>query len=269
MSGFEFPLPEYLKRIGLPEVPSPDEQGLRTVHSAQAFSIPFENFDIHLGRTISLEPSALVKKMLNQPRGGYCHELNGLLRLALKSLGFAVRTVMARVLYERTDLGARTHQVVIVTLSGQDWLADVGFGGPCLRLPLPIITDQVYEQYGDHYRLRHDARYGIILQKESQNAFIDLYAFNDKELTLDVDIEMSNHYTSTWPGSIFRLRRMCSLPQKWGRTTLTGMRLAIHRDGASAVQTLPPGPEYMKALSEHFGIVLDATSDDRAKPLAV
>jgi len=264
MNAFEFPLPEYLKRIALPEVPGPDEQGLNAVHSAQAFSIPFENLDIHLGRTISLEPSSLVKKLLNQPRGGYCFELNGLLRLALKSLGFTVRPAMARVLYGRTSPGARTHNVLLVTLSGRDWLADVGFGGPGLRLPLPIITDQVYEQYGERYRLKHDAEYGIILQKESQNIFLDLYAFNDKDSTLDIDIEMSNHYTSTWPGSIFRLRRMCSLPQKWGRSTLTGMQLSIYRNGAAATRNVPPGPEYMKVLSEHFGIVLDADYEDLA-----
>jgi N-hydroxyarylamine O-acetyltransferase len=264
MNAYEFPLPEYLKRIGLPEAPAPDEQGLSTVHSAQAFSIPFENFDIHLGRTISLDPSSLVRKMLSQPRGGYCHELNSLFRLALKSLGFTLRVVMARVLYGRTDIGARTHQVLIVTLSGQDWLADVGFGGPGLRLPLPMITDQAYEQYGDRYRLKRDPRCGIILQKEGQNGFFDLYAFNDSELTLDIDIEASNHYTSTWPGSVFRLYRMCSLPQKWGRTTLTGMQLSIHRDGATVTRNLPPGPEYLKALSEHFGIVLDAKYEDLA-----
>jgi len=42
------------------------------------------------------------------------------------------------------------------------------------------------------------------------------------------------------------------------------MQLAIHRDGAIATRNLPPGLEYMRALSEHFGIVLDVAYEDLA-----
>jgi N-hydroxyarylamine O-acetyltransferase len=78
-----FPLAEYLDRIGLNEIPKPDEDGLHKVHAAQAFSIPFENFDIHLGRTISLESGNLISKLIHQRRGGCCFELNGIFHLAL------------------------------------------------------------------------------------------------------------------------------------------------------------------------------------------
>jgi len=261
-----FPIAQYLKRIGLSSNPGPDEDGLCLIHSAQAFAIPFENFDIHLGRPISLSPKDLIDKILSRKRGGYCFELNGLFRLALTALGFTVHPRLARVLYGRKDAGARTHQVLIVTISGKRWLADNGFGGPGLRLPLPLNTGQVQEQFGEVYRLRRDPELGTVLQKETRHGFSDLYAFDENELTLEIDIETANHVTSTWPSSVFRLRRMASLPDPTGRVTLADMELAIYRNGQSVSRTLPAGPQYMAALTEHFGIDLDARYED-FKPL--
>jgi arylamine N-acetyltransferase len=47
--------------------------------------------------------------------------------------------------------------------------------------------------------------------------------------SIDDDIEMANRFTATWPLSIFRLHRMCSLHKPWGRITLSDMELAIDR----------------------------------------
>jgi len=259
-----FPLSQYLERIGLSRPPDPDEGGLHQLHSAQSFSIPFENLDIHLGRPISLKPEDLTAKMLQRRRGGYCFELNGIFRMALAELGFAVRPQMARVLYGRGAPGARTHEVLIVTASGRKWLADAGFGGPGLRLPIPVVSGEVQVQYGERYRLRQDPGLGMVLQKGVQNLFVDLYAFNENELTLEMDIEAGNHFTSTWPDSIFRLQRMCSLARPWGRITLSDMELTIHREGESISRTLPPGREYLAAIGEHFGIEIDARYEDLA-----
>lgn len=262
MEPTDFPLSQYLARIGLNTAPDPDEKGLQQVHLAQALSIPFENLDIHLGRAISLNPEDLVAKLVLRQRGGYCFELNGLLHLALKSMGFAVLPLLARVLYRRQDPGARTHEVLIVTVSGREWLADAGFGGPGLREPIPLVPDQVQEQCGELYRLRRDSRYAMALQKKTGDAFVDLYAFDRDEVTLDVDIGMANHFTSTWPESIFRLQRMCALPTSRGRATLTDMELMVHRDEKTISRTLPPGSQYISAISEYFGIRLDARYED-------
>jgi len=261
MHATDFPIKKYLDRIALESAPGEDENGLKQIHAAHVFSIPFENLDIHLGRTISLKPEDLIEKMLVKKRGGYCFELNGLLHQALNALNFTVRPLLARVLYTLPEPTALTHQVLIVTISGTDWLADTGFGGPGLRLPVPVIPDRIFEQYGDRYKLRSDPDYGWVLEKESGGAFIDLYAFTE-QLTLDADIEMSNHFTSTWPSSLFRIQKMCVLPKTWGRITLADMELTIHRDGRSTGKTLDPGPSYMDALAEHFGLALNTKYED-------
>ncbi len=262
MKIIDFPLQQYLERIGLSHAPQPDEQGLRQVHTGQAFSIPFENLDIPLGRTISLNPEVLADKLIHRRRGGYCFELNELLRLALKSLGFVVRPQLARVLYKCPNPTARTHEVLIVTISGREWLADVGFGGPGLRAPIPLVSGRIEEQFGERYRLIRDSRFGALLRKHAEDGFFDLYAFDQDEVTLDADLEMANHYTSTWPESIFRLQRMCALPAHWGRVTLTDMELTIYRGGEITSRTLSPGSEYMSALTEHFGIDLNMNYED-------
>lgn len=261
MHSTDFPLNRYLERIALKYPPDADENGLKEVHAAQAFAIPFENLDIHLGRTIPLEPEDLVSKLLVKKRGGYCFELNGLLHLALQSLGFTVRPLLARVLYNLPGPSAWTHEVLIVTIAGQQWLADVGFGGPGLRLPIPLIPDRPSDQFSERYRLRSDPTYGWILQKESRGDLLDLYTFKDQP-TLDADIEMSNHFTSTWPGSIFRARKMCAFPKPRGRITLTDLELNIYRDGRSTGRILSPGPPYMEALAEHFGLILETKYED-------
>lgn len=104
-----------------------------------------------------------------------------------------------------------------------------------------------------------------MLQKESNKVFIDLYAFEER-LTMDIDIEMANHFTSTWPESIFRLHRMCALPKPWGRVTLSDMELVIHGNGQRIAQILPPGPKYMAALFQHFGLKIVAVYEDLIPP---
>jgi N-hydroxyarylamine O-acetyltransferase len=258
----DFPISKYLDRIGLTGRPDATEKGLREVHAAQVYAIPFENLDIHLGRSISLAPADLVSKLIHRHRGGYCFELNGLLHMALESLGFRVRPLLARVLYNRTGPGTRTHEVLIVTIEGTDWLADCGFGGPGLCLPIPMIPDRVNEQYGERFRLAAHPQFGIVLQKAGKDSLLDLYAFQREELTIPADLEMANHFTSTWHSSIFRLQRMCALRKPWGRVTLSDMQLATYRDGQSVSETLPPGPQYMAAIEQHFGIRLDSKYED-------
>jgi N-hydroxyarylamine O-acetyltransferase len=262
MTAFCFSVPLYLKRIGLDRRPAIDTEGLRRMHSAQVFSIPFENIDIHLGRPISLKQEDLSAKILDRMRGGYCFELNGIFLMALKAMGFDAAPHMARVLYNREGPGPRTHEVLIVTLAGQKWLADTGFGGPGLREPVPIAPDRTFEQYDESFRMRQDPELGMVLQKKSGKGFIDLYSFDENELTLESDIAIANHYTSTSPDSIFRIRKMCSLPQPRGRTTLTDLELTLHRNGRRRSLKLSPGPEYMTALDSHFGIKIDAKYED-------
>lgn len=255
----EFDIEAYLRRIGLDSMVSADEEGLEVLHRAQVYAIPFENFNILLGRGVSLEPRTLFDKLILQRRGGYCFELNGLFLRVLRHAGFRARPLLARV-HLRGEPGGRTHQLSLVTAGGRDWIADVGFGSNGLRAPIPFELDQISDQDGYRYRLAHAGPFGTMLQLEQENGWQDLYSF-DLGYVNQADIELSNHYTSTHPGCFFTWARVVNLPRRTGRISLMDFSLT-EIDGEKVRETsLEAGPAYLEALERYFGIRLDADYD--------
>jgi N-hydroxyarylamine O-acetyltransferase len=122
----------YLKRIGLKSAPPTTLEGLRTVHRAHLFAIPYENFDVQLGRALTTDIAAAYEKIVTRGRGGWCYEMNGLLGWALQALGFRVTRATGAVKRDvRGDAIIGNHLVLRVDLPDGVWLADAGFGdGP-------------------------------------------------------------------------------------------------------------------------------------------
>ena len=70
----------YLAKLGM-EVQSPSRDYLDNLVRAHQCIIPFENLAVTLwNEPVSIEPHALMDKLLHKKRGGYCFELNGLFR---------------------------------------------------------------------------------------------------------------------------------------------------------------------------------------------
>ena len=72
---------EYLSRVRLKERPAPTLAGLQSLHRAHLTQISYENLDVQLGRPLSTDPAAAYDKIVNRGRGGWCYEMNGVLRL--------------------------------------------------------------------------------------------------------------------------------------------------------------------------------------------
>src|SRR5437764_12252268 len=87
----------YLERINYHGSLEPTLQTLQALHEAHLLAVPFENLDIHLGRKILLDEESLWKKIVEQGRGGFCYELNGLFAWLLRALGFQVDLLSAGV----------------------------------------------------------------------------------------------------------------------------------------------------------------------------
>jgi N-hydroxyarylamine O-acetyltransferase len=120
---------DYLRRIGISQRPSPNLAGLRALHRAHMTAIPYENLDVQLGRTVDTSPEHAYNKIVHGGRGGWCYEMNGLMGLALKELGFNVQRLAGAVMREaRGDLSLNNHLVIRVELEEGVYLADVGFG---------------------------------------------------------------------------------------------------------------------------------------------
>ena len=256
MKPFKFDHNSYLQRINYAGETTPALDTLKALHHAQLYTIPFENFDIQLGRGINLSTEAVFEKLVHQSRGGYCFELNGLFLMALKTFGFEVRPLLARTHVTGTPSG-RGHQIELVTVEGKKWIADVGFGADTPRAPIPLELNQPTIYDGQKVRLVDAGHFGTMLQTEKDDEWIDLYSF-DLSHVFPADIDYGNHFTSTHPGSLFVFARVAALPVAKGVITLFNNTLKRIIDGNESVQELAEGQAYLDALKNHFGIELDA-----------
>ena len=255
-----FPLEAYLSRVGLSNHPAPDEDGLHALHEAQFFTIPFENFDIQLGRGIGLEPECLAAKLVYRRRGGYCFELNGLMLLALRAVGFPARPLLARVHLGPSPSG-RSHQLNLVEIKDRPWVIDVGFGAGGLRCPMPLEIGYTADGPGWAFRFVERDPWGIMMQSREGETWKDSYSFDLSHVT-DADIRMGNHYTSTSSNCQFVTSRVASLPQAGGRTSLLDFTLTRIDGGEKTTRKVPAGSAYLAELASTFNIELDANYDD-------
>jgi N-hydroxyarylamine O-acetyltransferase len=218
---------------------------------AHATHIPFENLDVLLGQPSALDVDTLAAKLIDRERGGYCFEQNALFAAVLESIGFRVTRLAARVRIGSSRIGPRTHMLLTVEVADESWLADVGFGGDGLLLPLPMTPDLVTRHFDWQYRLiREDSLY--VLQSLRPAGWIDLYAFN-LEKQEPADYEVSHYYTSTHPGSRFVQKLIVQQPGKDARWTLVNRVLTEWKpDGSSHETNLPDDDAVMKVLAERF-----------------
>lgn len=271
-------LAAYCARIGLAEAPPADAEGLAQVQRAHRLAVPFENLDIPLGRGISLAPEAVAAKLVEARRGGYCFEQNGLFLRALHAMGFTARPLLARVwLGPPGEVPPRTHMLVLVSLDGGDWVADVGFGGSMVP-PLPLIDGaEAITPDGARHRLRRAAMPGDpdgvwLLERDGAAEATDgrvvgtgwqaQYGFSLAEVTAG-DIEQGNHWTATRPGTRFTTLCVASRVLPDGFAALTDRRLTLYRTGMPTQSGAIENAEaYRGALAEVFGIAL--TKDEVA-----
>lgn len=256
MTKNELELDRYLQRIRLSARVKPTADGLESLQRAQLTTIPFENFDILLGRGISVEPDAIRHKLLHHERGGYCFEVNSLFLMALQALGFEARPLLARV-HLAGPASGRSHQLSLVELSGKAWIADVGFGGQTIRAPLPLTLNQPVTHDNLTYRLIEVEPWGIMLQEKNEDGWQNLYSFDFEHVCL-ADIEIGNYFTATNPRSFFTFARVAALQTPEGIITLFNTTLKRKIHGVEHVEELPEGQAYLDALAAHFGIRLDA-----------
>ena len=196
-------LEAYLERIGYRIDRQPTFETLRSLQSAHLSHIPFENIDVALHRPVKIDLPSLQNKLVRGGRGGYCFEQNTLFASVLREMGFDLHTLEARVRPPgETETMARTHMVLRVFLDGESWLVDVGFGGRGSIEPISFNGDESH-QTGMVYRLVQEATELYVLQRRPDDDWEDLYAFGPIP-ALPIDYLVGNHFTSTYPDSIFR-----------------------------------------------------------------
>jgi N-hydroxyarylamine O-acetyltransferase len=244
----------YLTRIAYCGPTEPTAETLRAIHHAHLLSVPFENLDIPLGRKIILDEDAILHKIVDQRRGGFCYELNGAFAALLRALGFHTTLLSARV---ARDAGGESPEFDHLTLRVdlQDpWLADVGFGESFLE-PLRLESGREQLDPAGTFRLVQVEERLQMKKLESSGRWKRQYSFGLHPRSLN-DFAGMCHYHQTSPESHFTQNRICSRATPDGRITLSGTKLIVTRRGQRQERTLFSEDEWNNAIQEHFGIKL-------------
>ncbi|MBT2118147.1 arylamine N-acetyltransferase [Dyella sp. LX-66] len=264
--SYAIDLPAYLRRIGFQGEAKPDVATLRALAVAHVAAIPFENLDPFLGIPVVLEPRRLERKLVEFGRGGYCFEQNFVFREVLRAIGYPVRGLIARVLWQRDDddVTAQSHMLLRIEIDGESWLADVGFGGMVLPGALKLVP--LVEQVSTHEPYRLLEQGGIWrMQALVREQWQTLYRF-DLQPKDDVDYVVANHYTSTFPESHFLHGLNIARTVPGRRLTLRSRDFAVHTLGGETVRrTLTDTDEILDVLEREFLLRVPQVTHLRAR----
>ena len=244
----------YLKRINYTGSLEPTAETLRALQVAHLFAVPFENLSIHAGEPIVLDEDALFGKIVENRRGGFCYEANGLFAGLLRALGFDVTMLAAGVAKRDGGFGPDfDHMTLMVTLA-ERWLVDVGFGESFLE-PLLLDSRDQQVQGAGAFRILEDDPYLILQRRDDAGDWVPQYRFTLQPHTF-ADYEQMCHFHQTSPESHFTKAPLCSLATADGRVTLSGMRLITTSARQRDDQPLTARDDFDRILRDRFGIVM-------------
>jgi N-hydroxyarylamine O-acetyltransferase len=258
MSDETFDQDAWLARIGYRGPRAPTLETLRALVAAHSSTIAYESIDVLLDRPPKLDMASLQKKMILDGRGGYCFEQNMLFRGGLRSLGYDVTSLQARVVrgLEIDAPRPMLHMVLRVDLPEGPFFADVGFGNLAPTAPLQFLPS--IEQETPHERMRFITMDGeLTLQSKLGERWEHIYRVVSLP-RFDAEYEICNWFTGTHPQSPYLNNMIAALPGPGGtRLTLFNARFNVrHPSGQVERRMLQNAAEFRSVLSESFGIRL-------------
>ncbi|HVE56846.1 MAG TPA: arylamine N-acetyltransferase [Pyrinomonadaceae bacterium] len=249
---------KYLRRIGIESSDiTANAESLRFLQKQHLLNVPFENLDIHWKRPILLDTAKFYQKIVEEKRGGFCYELNGLFCQFLNELGFPSKMVSARVADGKGGFSAEyDHMAILTRIDGTDFLVDVGFGDFTAE-PLNFVSDiEQKDENGTFLIRKHTDEYFEVAKKDG-DGWKSEYIFKAKPRDLAEFTEMCNfHQTS--PESHFTRGKVCSLMLENGRKTLTDKKFIETRNGAKSETEVNSKVEFNALLAREFQIKMSS-----------
>lgn len=272
---------EYFARISYQG--SYDKPNLATMsdifqHHVQA--VPFENLSMHCGESIELDLEATYNKIVRKKRGGWCMENNYLLSWVLKTLGYNVTLLGAKVYILELDSypDEIDHLLLQVELDGKFYIVDGGFGMAYqLWQPMELISgmDQpqtpgvfrFQEENGTWYLEKVKRKQQVLNHSTSTSENVEnevcrrVYLFTLQPRDIE-EFRGCNAQLQTAPDSLFVTKSICSLQTADGIRALVGWKLTEikynYRDNTDLVEIkMLADEEIEKTLKEKFNITLD------------
>lgn len=138
-------LQRYFLRVGFESHATADLATLGALLRAHVCSVPFENLDVQLQRTTSTDIEHAFEKIVNNRRGGWCYEQNGLFGWVLSEIGFDVTRLSGNVMRKDRGGASSANHLSLLVASPDDpsrhFLVDVGFGGSMIA-PVEFIESE-------------------------------------------------------------------------------------------------------------------------------
>lgn len=242
----------YLERIHYTGSLEPTLETLNAIQRAHLHAIPYENLDIHLGRTLTLDPQVIYQKIVLNGRGGWCYEMNSLLGWALQEMGFQVTYLASSALRPN---GAppleRDHLVLLVRLSGEDYLTDTGFGDGGIE-PLPLREGR-YTRGFLEYGIERDGQ-GWIMRNHPKSNTLG-FAFTTQPRSLEDFAERCTWLQTSKESGFVRVA-VCQMTTADAIKTLRGVVFSMLTSTGETRQLLETANAFDTVLCEQFNLVL-------------
>lgn len=255
----------YFERIGFAGSIAPSLATLEMLHMLHPAAIPFENLTPLMGGAVPLDQPSLERKLLAEKRGGYCFEHNLLFKRMLEDLDYSVRPLLARVVWN-TPGGAGnppSHLLLLVEVNGQNYIADVGFGGLTLTRPLRLRAGVEQSTPHESFRLTGGDP-DWTLEVRIGEEWLAVYVFNVDEAP-QAEIAAINQRLATSPDSPFTTQLRVALAPGGRRLKLHNTHFTIQPVDGEKEQRDIAGMEGLRSvLTEQFGITLPG--DERLEP---
>jgi N-hydroxyarylamine O-acetyltransferase len=248
-------LAAYLNRIGYERPPQPDLETLVGIHRAHLLTITYENLDIHLGRTLSLDTAHIFDKLVTRRRGGWCYEMNGLLAWALREIGFNVTMLASAVGRQTAGANAEGNHLILLVQLDRSYLVDVGFGNGLLE-PIPLEPGE-YQQGFLTYWLENNGGEWIFHNHAYGGAGFE---FNLQPRQMS-DFTERCHYLQTSPDSGFVRTAVCHRHTPDGLLTLRGATLRTITADGMREEVITSATAYRRTLENQFDLHLNDDVD--------
>jgi N-hydroxyarylamine O-acetyltransferase len=244
-------LQHYFDRIGFAGPANPDPGTLQSLLQAHVQAVPFENLDVQFGKKLTTAVRDAYRKIVEDGRGGWCYEQNGLFGWALSEIGFDVTRVAAAVMrQERGDAALDNHLCLLVRCPDLDrtWLADVGFGGGLFG-PIPLEeTDHRHEPCEVGLRLLTDGWWRF-----RENFGDGDFSFDFAPVPADEKALSSRcDALQTDPDSIFVLNLVAQIREPDRHLSLRGRVLRVATAEGISNETLDSAGALRTVLAERF-----------------
>jgi N-hydroxyarylamine O-acetyltransferase len=259
-------LEAYFARIGWEGSRAPNFAVLAGVLAAHTASIPFENFDVLLGRKIRLDLESLQQKLVTARRGGYCFEQASLLAAVLTEMGFSVKRHASRVVVMRPAREVvRGHMFLTVEVEGGRFVVDPGFGGMGAQVPVPLDGTAVPAGKPTHRLAREDDVFVLHVTRQGVEGPGWVSTMEEEN---PIDFEMANYFTESHEASQFTKIVMASAVTASGRVNVMNRDVTrISADGV--VKEVLADRRALRALvAAEFGFDLAALETMRVPAVA-